>query len=214
MFSIPLLNTSFRLFSPPKRSLPAISGGEQAKAVCNRKYTRAAQTVKKPFTLGSLLRAYSARMKATDVIKRDHEAIEAYFKEFEAASTDERVDMEPKLFNMLTAHELMEDRHLYSALSDRLEDDSILKELKDEQSKLEVEASAIRMMVGVRDEKLLEAFPKILAHAKKEQDELFPLAEKVFTPQELEDIGNAMAPRSAVEAADDSIVDTVKNMAS
>lgn len=153
-------------------------------------------------------------MKATDVIKRDHEAIEALFKEFAAASSDERVDMEPKLFNMLTAHELMEDRHLYSALSDRLEDDSLLKELESEQKKLETEASAIRLMVGVRDEKLLDAMPKILAHAKKEQDELFPLAEKVLTEQELEDIGIAMAPHSAVEAGDDSLIKTVKNMTS
>lgn len=122
--------------------------------------------------------------------------------------------MEPRLFNMLTAHELMEDRHLYSVLNEKLEDDSILKELDSEQKKLEVEASAIRMMVGVRDEKLLEAMPKILAHAKKEQDELFPLAEKVLTAQELEDIGRAMAPHSAVEAASDSLIKTAKNMAS
>lgn len=153
-------------------------------------------------------------MKATDVIKRDHEAIKTMFEEFQSASTDERVDMEPKLFNALTAHELMEDRHLYSALNDRLEDDSILKDLEEEQRKLELETSAIRLMVGVRDDKLLEAMPKVLAHAEKEENSLFPLAEKVLTEQELEDIGDAMAPHSAVEAADDSLIDTVKNMAS
>lgn len=153
-------------------------------------------------------------MKATDVIKRDHEAIEAMIRQFEAASTDERVDMEGKIFNMLTAHELMEDKHFYSALKEKIEDDSVLNDLDDEQKKLEAEATAIRMMVGVRDEKLLEAFPKVLAHAKKEQDLLFPLAEKALTEQELEDIGAAMAPHSAVEAGDDSLIETVKNMTS
>lgn len=153
-------------------------------------------------------------MKATDVIKRDHEAIEDMFKKFEAASTEERVDMEPKFFNMLLAHELMEDRHFYPALDGKLEDSTVLDELEAEQKKLHVEAGAIRMMVGVRDEALLEAMGKILAHAKKEQEQLFPQVEKALSADELEKLGNDMAPHSAVEASDESLIETAKNIAS
>lgn len=153
-------------------------------------------------------------MKATDVIKRDHKAIEAMFAKFEAASSEERAEMEPKFFNMLAAHELMEDRHFYPALDGKLEDSEALDELEAEQKKLHLEAGAIRMMVGVRDKALLAAMDTIVSHAKKEEELLFPQVEAALSEDELEDLGAVMAPHSAVEAADDSMIETVKNIAS
>jgi hemerythrin superfamily protein len=153
-------------------------------------------------------------MKATDVIKRDHKAIEDMFKKFEAASSEERADMEGKFFNMLAAHELMEDRHFYPALDGKLDDNVVLNELEAEQKKLHLEAGTIRLMVGVRDKALLAAMDTIIGHAKKEEELLFPLVEEVLSEEELESIGNEMAPHSAVEAADDSLIETAKNIAS
>jgi hemerythrin superfamily protein len=151
-------------------------------------------------------------MKATDVILRDHEVIQEMFEKFKAADTDGRVDMEPKLFNMLMAHELMEDTHLYPVMEEKLDDNSVLEELDAEQKKLHMEATAIRMAVGMRDKLLLDAIDKILAHAKKEEDELFPLVEDNLSADEQEEIGNKMAPDSAVEAGDESLIETVKNI--
>lgn len=145
-------------------------------------------------------------MKAIDVIARDHRAAEALFEKFKAATEEDKKDIEHKLFAALSAHELMEDMHFYTALSDKLDDHELLDELKHEQTTLKLGAMGTHLketVVGPNEESVEKVMEKVLTHAKKEEDLIFPLAEQTLTEEELEEIGDRMEPMSAVAMSDD-----------
>ena len=145
-------------------------------------------------------------MKATDVIARDHRAAEALYEKFKAAAEEDKKDIEHKLFAALTAHELMEDMHFYPALSDKLEDDEILDELKHEQTTLKFGAMGTHVketVAGPNEERVEDVMEKVLAHAQKEEELVFPMAEELLTEEELEEIGDRMEPMSAVAITKD-----------
>lgn len=137
-------------------------------------------------------------MKATDIIRKDHRAAEALFETFKDAEDEESTELEERLFAALDAHEKMEDEHFYPALEGALEGEDILSELEGEQKLLEMEVAAARMLPVGRRAALKLAMPKVLAHAKKEEDELLPKAEEVLGEDELEALGEKMEPMSAV----------------
>jgi len=142
-------------------------------------------------------------MKATDVIARDHRAAEALFEEFKAATGDEKTHLENELFAALTVHELMEDTHFYPALNDETDGSEILKEIEDEQTKLKLEAMgthALEFVTGTHEERIEKVMEKVVEHAKKEEELVFPLAEEVLGAERLEELGAAMEPDSAVAA--------------
>lgn len=137
-------------------------------------------------------------MKATDVIKRDHRAVEELFDKFKEASQSEKEKMEIRMFEALTTHESMEDNYFYPALKEVMEDDKELTELEREQMGLEADVLAARTIPGdrfARIEKIMEA---VLVHAKKEETALFVKSEKLLGAEELERLGDDMGPESAV----------------
>jgi hemerythrin superfamily protein len=145
-------------------------------------------------------------MKATDVIARDHRAAEALFEKFKAAAEEDKKDIEHQLFAALTAHELMEDMHFYPALSEKAEDDDMLDEIKHEQTTLKFGAMGTHIketVVGPNEESVEKVMEKVLAHAQKEEELIFPLAEQLLTEEELEEIGDRMEPLSAVALVKD-----------
>jgi len=144
-------------------------------------------------------------MKATEVIKRDHRAAEDLFSKFKKAEESERDQMAEDIFRALETHEAMEDRYFYPALEDKMEDNAVLDQLEDEQKQLERDVKRIKKLTRSRNEQLEVAMDKILAHAKKEEKEIFTKAEKVLTDQELEDLGDKMEPMSAVGSSEERI---------
>ncbi len=142
-------------------------------------------------------------MKATDVIARDHRAAEALFEKFLAAEGDDKKAIEHELFAALNVHELMEDMHFYPALKEKVGDDEIVKNLMHEQTTLKLGAMGTHVkeiVTGPKEERVEDVMEKVLAHAKKEEAEIFPMAEEVLGPDLLEELGQKMEPMSAVAA--------------
>lgn len=141
-------------------------------------------------------------MKATDVIRRDHEAAKELFSRFKSATEEERKDLEGEIFDALTAHERMEDEHFYPALRDKdIGDASHFSELGAEQKKLEAEVLAARSLPGDKSERILAIIDTVLEHATDEEERLLPEAEKALSQDELEALGEEMEPDSAVAQA-------------
>lgn len=148
---------------------------------------------------------YCPRMKATDIIKRDHEAIEDLFREFEDASPERRKEMEPILFDALDTHEKMEDAYFYPELKGLSEDEDRLSNIEQEQMKLKADVLAARALPGDKRERILAMMQTVLAHAEREESEVLPEAESILTSDKLEAIGEEMEPESAVANASSDV---------
>jgi hemerythrin superfamily protein len=141
-------------------------------------------------------------MKATDVIRRDHKAAEKLFEKFKKANKEDREAIETEVFDALTAHELMEDKHFYPALRDKdVDAASLFSELEMEQAKLAASVVAARALPGDKSERIIEMMDDVLAHAKKEEAAVLPKAEEVMSATELDDLGAKMEPESAAANA-------------
>jgi hemerythrin superfamily protein len=140
-------------------------------------------------------------MKATDVIARDHRAAVALFEKFMQAPEEDKKSIEHELFAALNAHELMEDTHFYPALKDKVGSNDILDEIEHEQTTLKLGAMGTHVketVLGPNEDSVEKVMEKVLAHAKKEEDTIFPLAEEVLGAEMLEELGKKMEPMSAV----------------
>lgn len=137
-------------------------------------------------------------MKATDIIRRDHRAIEELFDELNASDPSDNREMEDKLFAALAAHEKMEDEYFYPALEDSLDDDEDFEKLEDEQKLLEAETAAAKVLPIGRTTALKVAMPKILEHAKQEEATILMRADDILGDERNEEIGLQMEPESAV----------------
>jgi len=139
-------------------------------------------------------------MKATDVIKRDHEAAKDLFEKYKKAAYEDRPPIAEKIFEALEAHEKMEDDYFYPALADFLKDNEVFKELEREQDALADEVDEIRAMDPSpgRDERIKAVMDIVLAHAKKEEREILTRAEEYLDEETLEELGEQMEPESAV----------------
>jgi len=144
---------------------------------------------------------YSTHMKATDIIARDHRAAEALFEKYKAAAEDDKMTIEHELFAALSAHEVMEDTHFYPALDEKVQDNAALKDVEHEQTTLKFGAMGAHVkevFTGPNEERIEDVMERVLAHAKKEEAEIFPLAEELLGADELEELGQKMEPMSAV----------------
>lgn len=140
-------------------------------------------------------------MKATDVIARDHRAVEDLFDAYKSAVEAERRDIEKKLFKALAVHEMMEDTHFYPVLKEVASDEPAVQQILDEQTKLTVkvmEKGALEVVTGEHEDRITAMMEDVLAHAKEEEDVIFPLAEQLIGAAKLEELGEKMEPESAV----------------
>ncbi|MGE5540816.1 MAG: hemerythrin domain-containing protein [Bacillota bacterium] len=140
-------------------------------------------------------------MKATDVIARDHRAAEELFDAYKSAGDEERRDLEKKLFKALTVHEMMEDTHFYPVLKEVGADEPAVQQILDEQTKLKMkvmEKGALEVVTGEHEDRITAMMEDVLAHAKEEEDVIFPLAEQLLGAAKLEELGEKMEPDSAV----------------
>lgn len=141
-------------------------------------------------------------MKATDVILRDHRAAEDLFETFKGATPDAQEAIAKDLFDALIAHEKMEDKHFYPALEEEVsDDDPAIDDITGEQTRLEMEVMAIRAMtfvVGESEDRIAQMMEKVLAHARKEESVILPMAEELLSTERLEELGANMEPDSAV----------------
>lgn len=138
-------------------------------------------------------------MKATDVIRRDHEAAKAMFDTYRELPEEEQGDFEVKILDALDAHEKMEDEYFFPALKDLMGDDEMFKHLDREQTELKMGVLALRAMALFdRRKKMIETMEKVVHHAEEEESSLLPRAEELLSAEALEEIGSKMEPESAV----------------
>jgi hemerythrin superfamily protein len=137
---------------------------------------------------------------ATDVIRRDHRAAEELFEKFKNATLEKRKHLMPKIFQALETHEKMEDQHFYPALEGSLDDDENLTELEREQDELKDELGIIKEISDSEEqnERLLVFMEKVILHARREERDILPQAEKLLSAEMLEEVGKLMEPESAV----------------
>jgi hemerythrin superfamily protein len=141
-------------------------------------------------------------MKAMEVIARDHAAIKEMFGTYTAAPPEERKDMAKMLFEALTRHEAMEDMHFYPALKKVAGDDSEIRRILDEQTKLKMEVLGKGMAELFTDDeeaRIRTMMEDVLAHATEEEQVIFPKAEALLDEDRLVEIGEKMEPMSVVE---------------
>jgi hemerythrin superfamily protein len=139
-------------------------------------------------------------MKATDVIRRDHRAAEELFEKYKAASRNGKEALIEKIFEALDTHESMEDSYFYPSLDDLIDDEATLEALEEEQADLKEEVAKIKDLddFDEQDEALKDVMAKVLAHAKKEETIILPLAEEALSAEDLEELGARMEAESAV----------------
>jgi hemerythrin superfamily protein len=138
-------------------------------------------------------------MDAIALLKADHKTVETLFRKFEQAGRNAR-KLKRKLVDQmvreLAVHALIEEQVFYPAVRTRAEklNDMVLEALEEhhvakwtlkELENLPPEAERFDAKVKV----LME---NIRTHVAEEENDLFPLVRKAFTPRELKDMAEAL----------------------
>jgi hypothetical protein len=137
-------------------------------------------------------------MKATDLLKQQHEEVSQVFEKFEKSENlDEQGDLFEQVAGMLAAHDAIEREIFYPACKEAKIDEEILGESLVEHGVVEFSVYRADLAVGTED---LPHFVKVLKemvehHVEEEEEEFFPKVEKAFSKEQLEELGARMEKR-------------------
>lgn len=141
-------------------------------------------------------------MNAIELLKADHDKVQALFQQYEAAgsgSNQQKRQLAEQIFSELEVHSALEEEIFYPAVqagaeadiqdlvADSLEDHHAVKELIAELRALDPGAEAY-------EAKLEELRESVEEHVSEEEDEMFPEAEELLGDA-LERLGAEMAER-------------------
>jgi hemerythrin superfamily protein len=140
-------------------------------------------------------------MNATEVIARDHRAVEDMFDEYKSAPAGTQAVLETQIFKALDTHEKMEDVHFYPIVREALENDESVREILEEQEELERDVREVMSMGEDRKDHVLRMMERVLAHASREEREIFPKVRDTLDDDTLDELGHKMEPDSAVANA-------------
>ncbi len=156
-------------------------------------------------------RADDALDEPTDAfafLRGEHQAVDGLFDDFAAAvqsgDDDARRQLAEQICAALTAHASIEEEIFYPALRSVLDDDSVLNEAAIEHAS--TSALIEQIETSDPDHELFNAMVIVLGdyvrlHVRKEEDEIFPLAEDAgIDPMQL---GAAMLQRKRELGGDD-----------
>ncbi len=139
-------------------------------------------------------------MKATDLLKQDHEQVKTLFKEFD--SSKDSPDACERIFEQcsreLEVHSAIEGEIFYPELSDYEDMKEIIAESVEEHHVVDVLIDEIRALTP-QDEAFAAKFEvleeNVLHHADEEEDELFPEAERLLGEERMSWLGDQLAER-------------------
>ena len=140
-------------------------------------------------------------MKATQLLKKDHDAVKKLFADF-LDTTDrapkKREELCEKIATELEIHAQMEEEIFYPAMQEFPEAADLLEEAHDEHDQVKSLVSEIEEM-DVSDsamtDKMNELQEKVLHHASEEEKEMFPMAEDKLGADRLSSLGEQLDQR-------------------
>lgn len=152
-------------------------------------------------------------MKATKLLKMQHDEVSALFKKIEASdNATKRAATFRELAAKLVAHDAIEREIFYPACEETLGMNDILGEALVEHGV--VEFSLFKCEQHIDGEEFMHYVTVLKEvvehHVKEEEDEFFKMVEKAFDDDELEDLGDEMETRFA-EALGEDYVAALKN---
>jgi hemerythrin-like domain-containing protein len=136
-------------------------------------------------------------MKATDLLKKQHQVVDDLFKRFEKAESGERAAIFDEIAANLVAHDAIEREIFYPAAERALGHEGILAEAIVEHGV--VEFSLFRADRARRRgdfEQYVTVLREIVKHhVKEEENELLPKVKRAMENDELEALGEQMSER-------------------
>lgn len=137
-------------------------------------------------------------MKATELLKAEHDKVEELFAQVEATDESKHEALFVKIKDALDPHAHIEETIFYpKMIADGDEElKSIVKEGIEEHRQMKMFLKEIASLT--KDADKFEAKLKVLMedtrhHVKEEEGEMFPMVEKQFPAEVLEELGAAMA---------------------
>lgn len=134
-------------------------------------------------------------MKATDLLKQQHDEVKQLFEQIESAP---RADSKRKLFEelaaKLVAHDGIERQLFYPACEERLGMNELLGEALVEHGLVEFCVFQADQALGKDDfeYKVTVLREALEHHIREEERELFPKVKKAFEREQLEELGNQL----------------------
>lgn len=145
-------------------------------------------------------------MKATDLLKAQHQDVADLFTRFEKSKKDEeKLKLFEELAHSLAAHDAIEREIFYPACEEKMGETDTLKEAVVEHGLVEF---SLYLADEARDDEHFEAKVKVLKevvehHVEEEQNEFFPKVEKALGADRLKELGAAMKARFDEAKAED-----------
>jgi hemerythrin superfamily protein len=138
-------------------------------------------------------------MKATELLQKQHREIEQLLERLRNAAPEQEAALREELASMLVAHTVIEQEHFYPAVRE-IAPDRILEALEehglaDYELARDLSARPGDQNARARGTVLGEV---VLAHVRKEENDIFRRAENEMTNQELAEIGEVMLERYQV----------------
>lgn len=146
-------------------------------------------------------------MQAIAFLRQQHGEAKSAFQKIEAASPAQRGALWQTLRPALTLHEQIEERHLYGPVAREVQRDRVLSdwEATHEHQVREAE-SLIRTIDGLQpsEDRWLETVKQLRtaleAHIRKEEQEIWPRIEQVWSGPRLEEAGRQMQTMTSEHA--------------
>jgi len=139
-------------------------------------------------------------MKATALLKHQHEEVKELFEKLEKADPPEKLALRDRIADALAAHAAIEQEIFYPAARRALGDDPILHESLEEHGVIEFCLAKFLGATLTRDAETFDARAlvlkdNILRHVKEEEGHLFKKVDKALKKDALEELGAQMKRR-------------------
>lgn len=137
-------------------------------------------------------------MKATELLKNQHQQVDALFEQIEGSEGREARPLIQELATALVAHSMIEREILYPAFEEALSARAELREAHEEHALVEYELQKL-LRTDPGDESFLARVSVlknlVQHHVREEEDNLLPRADREMDEDRLEELGEQMQMR-------------------
>ncbi len=137
-------------------------------------------------------------MRATDLLKRQHDEVKGIFEALRDAEVNERAELRQRLATALRAHNQMEEELLYPRFEEKEGFEELIAnawEQHEEATAALAELERLAVDEAGFDDQLGLVQDLVLEHVALEENEVIPRIEQVWTNDMLEELGADMRER-------------------